>query len=406
MKNATAIVAIMAVFTLAVCFIFLGSISTELMTKLGLDANQFGTLVTIFSLTCMLVQLLVGPLVDTLGHKPLAVAGLLIASAGIFLFGFAGTYPLAVLATILLGIGAICCNTVGNTLLPVVLFEGKDPARASNFGCGFVGLGFVLVPLLIATFMGTLGLSYTVSVSIIGVGVLAFAAFAMTAQYPQVSTGFSLSKAVSLLPNPAVLLAAAALICYIGLEWTMNNWTKPLMVEMFGPDNANAARNAGYVLALFGLAMGIGRFAASALHNVSAIGTRIIAAASLVAIVALLVMAKAPSPGLAILAVLVIGLAYAPMFPTIVGVTFAKFEPSVYGSVFGIIFSIGLVGSMVLPKAIGYLSQDKPIQQSLPIAAGIAGVLFLLAVAMGFVGKGSGNLASEPGGIAKAGLRP
>ena len=33
-----------------------------------------------------------------------------------------------------------------------------------------MGLGFVLVPLLIATFMGSLGLSYTVSVCVIGAG--------------------------------------------------------------------------------------------------------------------------------------------------------------------------------------------------------------------------------------------
>ncbi|MFB3903661.1 MAG: Gfo/Idh/MocA family oxidoreductase [Acidobacteriota bacterium] len=64
--------------------------------------------------------------------------------------------------------------------------------------------------------------------------------------------------AVSLLRNPAVLLAAMALVCYIGLEWTMNNWTKPLMVEVFQSHGSeNAARNAGLVLALFGLAMGI-----------------------------------------------------------------------------------------------------------------------------------------------------
>jgi FHS family glucose/mannose:H+ symporter-like MFS transporter len=388
MKNVTAVVAIMAVFTLAVCFIFLGSISTELMARLGLDANQFGTLVTVFSLTCMIVQLLVGPMVDKLGHKPVAIAGLLIASASIFLFGFATTYPMAALATVLLGIGAICCNTVGNTLLPVVLFEGKDPARASNFGCGFVGLGFVLVPLLMTAFTGSLGLSYTASVSLLGTAVLAFAGFAMIAKYPRVSTGFSLSRAVSLLPNPVVLLAALALICYIGLEWTMNNWTKPLMLEVFqSQGNAHAARNAGLVLALFGLAMGIGRFGTSAIRNVSAIGTWIVAAAALVAIAALTVIAKAQSPAFAVLAIVIIGLAYAPMFPTIVGVTFSKFDAGVYGSVFGIIFSLGLVGSMFLPKAIGYLSKDKPIQQSLPIAAAIAGVLFFLAIAMGIAHK-------------------
>ena len=397
MKNLTAVVAIMAVFTLAVCFIFLGSVSTELMERIGIDGNQFGTLVTIFSLTCMLVQLGIGLLVDKLGHKPLAVAGLLITGAAILLFGVVTTHTLAILAAILLGIGAICCNTVGNTLLPVVLFDGKDPARASNFGSGFVGLGFVLIPLLIATFMGSLGLSYTTSVSVIGVGVLAFAGFAAVARYPQVSTGFSLSRAFSLLPNPVVLIAALALVCYIGLEWTMNNWTKTLMVQMYGGAEAtNATRNAGYVLALFGLAMGVGRFATSAVPNVSAIGTKIIAGASLVAIVALLVLSRAQSPTVAILAVLVIGLAYAPIFPTIVGVTFAKFDPAVYGSVFGIIFSIGLAGSMVLPKAIGYLSQDRPVQQSLPIAALIAGVLCVLAIAMGVVGRSKRTEQIQP----------
>lgn len=39
----TVTVAIMAVFTLAVCFIMLGSTSVELMNRLCTDENQFGT---------------------------------------------------------------------------------------------------------------------------------------------------------------------------------------------------------------------------------------------------------------------------------------------------------------------------------------------------------------------------
>ena len=108
---------------------------------------------------------------------------------------------------------------------------------------------------------------------------------------------------------------------------------------------------------------------------------------AILAILAIIVLVKASSPGLAILSVLFIGLAFAPMFPTIVGVTFDKFDQKVYGSVFGIIFSIGLLGSMILPKLVGYLSKGKTVQQSLPIAAMIAGVLFLIAIAMGVVGK-------------------
>jgi fucose permease len=388
MKNMTAIVAIMAVFTLAVCFIILGSVSVELMARLQMDENQFGTLISLFSLSCLIAQLFIGFMVDKFGHKPLAVSGFVIGGLAILLLAFSTSYALVQVATLLLGVGAICCNTVGNTLLPVVLFEGKDPARASNFGCGFVGLGFVLVPLLIGTFMNDLNLSYTVSVSVIGVGVLVFAVVALLPHYPQVSTGFRLIKSLNLLRRPEVLVAAAALACYIGLEWTMNNWTKPLMTELYeAMDSTNAVRNASLVLMLFGLAMAVGRFATSALKNVSAMGVKIIAAMSLLSIVAIIVLVKAGSPGLAILSVLVIGLAFAPMFPTIVGVTFDKFEQSVYGSVFGIIFSIGLLGSMILPKVVGYLSKGKMVQESLPIAAFIAGVLFVIAIAMGIVGE-------------------
>jgi fucose permease len=273
-------------------------------------------------------------------------------------------------------------------LLPVVLFEGEDPARASNFGCGFVGLGFVLVPLLIGTFMNDLGLSYTVSVSVIGVGILIFAVAALLARYPQVSTGFSLVKSLDLVRKPEVIIAAAALACYIGLEWTMNNWTKPLMTELYeSTGSTNAVRNASLVLMLFGFAMAVGRFATSALKNVSAMGVKIIVAMSILAILAIIVLIKANSPFLAILSVLVIGLAFAPMFPTIVGVTFDKFEKNVYGSVFGIIFSIGLLGSIILPKLVGYLSKGKTVQQSLPIAAVIAGILLVIAIVMGTTGK-------------------
>ena len=388
MKNMTAIVAIMAVFTLAVCFIILGSISVELMARLQMDENQFGTLISLFSLSCLIAQLFIGFMVDKFGHKPLAVSGFVISGLAILLLAFSTSNALVQVATLLLGVGAICCNTVGNTLLPVVLFEGKDPARASNFGCGFVGLGFVLVPLLIGTFMNDLGLSYTVSVSVIGAGVLVFAVVALLPHYPQVSTGFRLIKSLNLLRRPEILVAAAALACYIGLEWTMNNWTKPLMTELYETaGSTSAVRNASLVLMLFGLAMAVGRFATSALKNVSAMGVKIIAAMSLLSILAIIVLVKAANPGLAILSVLVIGLAFAPMFPTIVGVTFDKFEQSVYGSVFGIIFSIGLLGSMILPKVVGYLSKGKTVQESLPIAAFIAGVLFVNAIAMGILGK-------------------
>ena len=384
MKNMCAIVAIMAVFTLAVCFIMTGSISEELKSKLGIDNSAIGTMVFIFSLTCMIVQLLVGPLVDRIGHKPLAILGFLVAGISIFILAFAQSFALVLAAAVLLGIGAICCNTVGNTLLPVVLFDGKEPSRASNFGNAFVGLAFVLIPLTIVTLINDLGWSYERTLSIIASVVLTFAVFAFISNYPRVSTGFELAKAVRLLSQPLVLLAALALVCYIGLEFSMSTWIKPLMTELYEKtENVNAVRDAGRILALFGLAMAVGRFLTSMVKNLSQIGTFVVAGGALVVIGSVMIMVCTANPKLVTLAVLLTGLAFAPMFPTIVGVTFSKYDAGLYGSIFGIIFSIGLLGSMILPKLIGSLSVDKTIQQSLPITAIMAGVLLIIALLMG-----------------------
>ncbi|MHC4241141.1 MAG: MFS transporter [Planctomycetota bacterium] len=384
MKNMCAIVAIMAVFTLAVCFIMTGSISEELKSKLDIDNSAIGTMVFIFSLTCMIVQLLVGPLVDRIGHKPLAVLGFLVAGISIFILAFAQSFALVLAAAVLLGIGAICCNTVGNTLLPVVLFDGKEPSRASNFGNAFVGLAFVLIPLTIVTLINDLGWSYEMTLSIIASVVLIFAVFAFISNYPRVSTGFELAKAVRLLSQPLVLLAALALVCYIGLEFSMSTWIKPLMTELYEKtDNTNAVRDAGRILALFGLAMAVGRFLTSIVKNLSQIGTFVVAGGALVVIGSVMIIVCTANPKLATLAVLVTGLAFAPMFPTIVGVTFSKYDAGLYGSIFGIIFSIGLLGSMILPKLIGSLSVNKTVQQSLPITAIMAGVLLIIALLMG-----------------------
>ncbi len=387
MKKMTAVVALMAVFSLAICFIILGSISVELMSALGINEGRFGSLVMALFLTSCIVQLVIGPLVDKLGYKPIAILGFVVTSGSMFLLAFARSYSLTMLACILLGVGAMSLNTVGNTLIPVVLFEGKDPARASNFGNAFFGLGYVLTPLLFVFFLKTLALSYSVSVAIIGVLVAVFLLFALATKFPQAPTGYQFAMAVRLLGKAAVLVAALALFCYIALETTMGTWVKPFMTELFGGgDAAGAATRAGLVLSLFGVAMMLGRFLASTMKNLTVMGARVITVTSFISLLAIIVMIVTKSAALAVVAVLLTGLAFAPIFPTIVGVTFAKFEPRLYGSIFGIIFAVGLLGGTFIPKFIGNMSVGRTVQGSLPIAAVMAGILFLISLVIGKVG--------------------
>jgi len=154
-----------------------------------------------------------------------------------------------------------------------------------------------------------------------------------------------------------------------------------------GSESVNAVANAGLVLSFFGVAMMIGRFLASAMKNLTAMGAKVITFMSLISVIAIVGMIITKSPVLAIIAILLTGLAFAPIFPTIVGVTFAKFESSLYGSIFGIIFAVGLLGGTFVPKFIGNLSVGGTVQGSLPIAVVMAGILFLISLFIGKVGK-------------------
>ena len=339
-------------------------------------------------LTMCIVQLFIGPMVDKFGYKPIAIFGFTITSVSLLLLAVASSFSIALVACILIGFGAMALNTVGNTLIPVVLFEGKDPARASNLGNGFFGMGYVLTPLVIILIIKTMGLSYKVALIVLAILCALFLIFVFTASFPKVQIGFTFAKASQVAVKPAVLIAALALFCYMALEISMGTWVKSLMQELFGASgNADASTKAGLVLSLFGVALMVGRFIVSGVKNLTAMGSKLITFSSLLALIAILLMIIAKGPALGIFAVMLAGLAFAPIFPTIVGVTFAKFDPSLYGSILGVTFSIGLLGGTLVPKFIGNLSVGSTVQQSLLIPAIMAAILLIISLFIGRIGK-------------------
>ncbi|MGQ9619776.1 MAG: MFS transporter [Bacteroidales bacterium] len=388
MKSMPPFVALMSSFTLGVCFIVLGSVSLELMQALNINEAKFGTLVMAMFLTSCIVQLFIGPLTDKIGYKPVAILGFIIVSLSMLMLAFSYSFYVALTACILLGVGAMSVNTVANTLIPVVLFDGKDPARASNFGNGFFGLGYILTPLLIVFIIRTLNLTYTAALGILGLLSLIFLVFTLFTTFPEVSSGFRFSVVSKVISKPAVLIASLALFCYISLEVSLATWIKPLMEELFeGALAGNSSAKAGLTLSFFGVMMMTGRFISASVRNLTAMGTGVIIFSSALSILAVLLMILTKGPALGIVAVLLAGLAFAPVFPTIVGVTFSKFEPGLYGTIFGIIFSIGLLGGTFVPKFIGNMSVGSTVQQSLSVILIMAIFLLFVSLFIGRLGK-------------------
>ncbi len=382
MKQLTSIVALTCVFMLACCFVIFGATSNDLILKLGLTDQQWSVVPALFLYTACVVQFFIGAITDKIGHKPIAIIGFLVTIASILLIDFADSLTALYAAAFCLGIGAMALNTVGNTILPQVLFGGSDPARASNFGNGFFGLGLMVTPLII---------KYTPSVQS-GLWILAglniiFLILALLSDYPKAALGYKFKTAFSMLGQGPVIIAALALLCYIGLENSMSNWTSRLMNELYTVSGAlDPGKSAATILSLFGLFIMIGRFIASAIKNLTAIGIKVLIVASVVSVAALITLYMANSPFIAIIAVILTGLAFAPIFPTIVGVTFSQYQPQYYGSIFGIIFAIGLFGGGFFQNLIGAMA-GKSVQSGFFILAITAALLLIVALVMGKMKK-------------------
>lgn len=379
-------VAILCVFGLGMCLTLLGSISVKLMPRLKIDKGKFGSLISTFMFSCLVASLIIGVVIDKIGYKPVAVFGFSATALCIFLLAQSKTFVMAAVACILLGFGAMALNTAGNTLIPVVLFEGQNPAAASNLGNVSTCLGLFLSPMLVSLLLKRI--SYEKTVSVLGLIVLAPVILAILAIYPQSQAGFAFSDALALLAKPAVLVSALVLFCYIALESSFCNWLPAFGKEVISREKsdveaASVDASAQRLLSILAIAMMVGRLGASQIPKITEYGSWVVAASALVTGLIVLAMMAAKTTRTAQVLAALAGLAFAPCFPTTIGVTFAKFSPEVYGRVFGIIFAIGLLGAVIVPKAIGNLAKGSSIQKSLKLLLPICVALIILALVLG-----------------------
>jgi len=379
------IVGLSGAFGLGMCFAILGSIAVKMMPRMGIDQAKFGTMISAFMFACLIASLVVGVMMDSLGYKLVAIVGFAAAAVAILMLANAKGFGAGVLACILLGVGAMACNTTGNVLGTTVvskLFNG-NMASANNLVNVFFGLGLFLTPFLVSLLFQKV--SYEKAVSALGVIVLLPLIGVFMATFPETPKGFKLLDAVALLKEPVTILAAFVLFCYIALESSFCNWLAPFGKEVLSkekPDlpadkvDASAAR----LLSAFAIAMMAGRLFTS-FSGITQFGGWLIAGAALVAAVIIMIMTGVKSSGAAYALALAAGLVFAPAFPTTVGVTFTKFGGG-SGSLFGIIFAVGLAGAVIVPKAIGNMAKGASVQKALKLLLPACVILALLAVGL------------------------
>ena len=343
-----------------------GAILPELQRSLHFGLEKAGLLQSIVYVGQVPTLLLVGPLIDRLGKKPVLVAGW--ALFAFALLGIVRASSYAPLATMLflLGLGGSCLDGGSSTLIPEVYTE--NPFSAMNLGNLFFSLGAVFFPLL-TVLTRKLGLSPILMFLAALMAILG--ALALLQRFPTANgaAGFDWREARRVVFSPTVIMVAAVLFFYVALEISTAGWTRTYLERSFGA----TARTSSMVLTLFWASQALGRVVASRLVR-RLPGPSLVLLSAMGAVLGTLLVVLAPNARTAAAGVAVCGLAYAPIFPTSVTAAGIRF-PALFGTVFGIFAAAGFLGAAILPATIGYVASITSLREGLGLLVATAGLM-------------------------------
>jgi fucose permease len=367
----------MLVFGVVIALI--GAVMPVLSEQIGFGLGDVGRLFLAMNAAMLATSLFAGPAMDRFGLKtPLTLGAWIVAIA---LWAIAGASRLADLlpAVVALGIGGGALNAGTNTLVADLHDDPKRKSAALNVLGVFYGFGALLLPMSIGALLaraGIDGLLYTAAALCVVIGMAT-----AVLRFPAAKQGHAWTPAQvpRLLREPLVLALAFLLFFESGNEFVLGGYvaaffTRELHVSVGG---------ASYLLGVYWAALMLSRLLLS--RAVLRFGAeRVIIAGALVAAAGALLLGAAPSPWPALAGVVITAFALGGIFPTVLGLAGAAF-PDRSGTVFGILFTVGLTGGMVMPWLAGQLAESAGLRNVFALAAGnFAAVALLGALARRF----------------------
>jgi MFS transporter, FHS family, glucose/mannose:H+ symporter len=343
--------AILAIFVYGMIAAMLGTILPDLSERFKLTPTQNGTIATAQALGLMIASLGVGPLLDTEGDKIGLILGLAFIAVALFLLPRAGGYGSIGFLMFLLGVGGGIVVTGANALANGV--SGAHSATVLNLVNLFFGLGGLMTPFISANIFkrNWVRLCYTVA----ALTIVAIAVHAMTPMpSPTAGSGFVLTQAGPILGRPLLFLLGFLLFLYVSCEVGVWNWLARHLIAQGIPES-----RALNILSLgFALGLLLGRVAVSPiLINISPL--RVLLAAAVAMAITTFLMLQTNKPGAAAALVFLAGLSMAPVFPTTLAVTGARF-PSLPGTAIGFVITCGWAGLAVSSRIIGAIAGGDP----------------------------------------------
>jgi MFS transporter, FHS family, glucose/mannose:H+ symporter len=344
--------AAMAMFVFGMLVSLLGTLFglPAMRERLGVDLAQQGDLFSVLFLGLFGATAVVGPLLDRYGCKLVVVSGSAMVTAALAAFALARGFGAAAVAALLLGFGGGWLNTASNALVSEVFPD--DRGRMLNLLGIFFGVGALFAPLLVSIGFEALSVAGVMAVCAGVAGASTVASAGLTFPPPHEGAAFSVRGMVAVAGSQGVLLFAALLMFESGNEAALSGWTSTYVGAMgWSPRVATLVLLGYWVMAI------VGRAASARVQARTGL-PRLVVGSSLVAVVGctILLMAASWLPGLVAGAWLT-ALGFSAIFQTVLAMAGDRYQRFA-GTVFGLLFTVGNLGSISFPWALGHISQS------------------------------------------------
>jgi fucose permease len=376
----------MFVFGMAMALV--GATLPALAGRLAFEVADIGTLFVVMTAAMVASNLALGLAMDRFGMKPPLVLGPLLVAAALVVVARAAAFTELLPAVLLLGIGGAALNGATNTLIADLHDDPRRKSAALNLLGVFFGFGALCLPFA----MGALLARFSLARLLLAAALLCATEgiFATGLRFPPPKQGHALplAEVPRFLRSPLVLALASLLFFESGVEFTTSGFiTTYLMRDM----KVASLSIASWILAAYWASVMISRVVLSRVALRSD-PYRILLCCATSALVGTTLTAAAPGPGVAAFAIILTGASLAGIYPTALGIAGARFQAH-SGTVFGILFAVGLAGGMALPWTAARIGGAAGLRWVFGLAAVSLAVILLLSRVAARVESAEGRAA-------------
>jgi fucose permease len=367
-----------AAFLAGLVLALFGTLRPRLAGRKTIGEGRVGWLLAAVHLALIPGALTAGLLVDQYGPRPILLSSSLLLAVALFTLALRADFASNVAASAGAGLGAAGVATAAVVLMPYALgFRPRELTASINLGFVFVALGTLVAPaladlLLRATDLrGALGF---VSLLALVPGLAAAIAGKFGEAMPAV-------ELASLTAEPRFWMLGLAFLLYAPLEFAVATWGATYLIT----DQGYSERRAAGFVWLFWLAFLASRLLLTAGLHLGILretwAPLLVFLLALVASMALGNLAGGARARAAASALVMLGAALGPIFPTLTALTLVHF-PETRGTAFGAMYAVGSLGSLLLMPLLAILVREQRVVRGLRLLAPLSLILVVVALAI------------------------